>query len=1224
MAVFVAELKKLSEHCGYTDDQLKENLRDRLICGINNERWQKRLLTEDKADYQKVLDVALSLEAVEKGVNDLQAGTGSVNNLQGRHQSGAQLPKREGNRDAKACYRCGRTNHNPTECYFKEAVCRRCGIKGHIARACKNKLAAGGQPQDHRSTFGKKPQTRAHHLVDDQQDEADSDEYSQYALNTMSRERTKPMMVSVSLNGSKVNMEVDTGASLSVISFDTYQSLWPKRSAPALRKSRVKLSTYTGEHVPIAGVISVQVVYEDQQKELDLIVVQGKGPNLLGRDWLLVLRLDWSRLNQLTHSCSEKCHEIVDKHANVFKEELGLVQGVKAKLHVDPQAQPRFFKPRKVPYALRGKVEAELDRLESEGVIEKVPTSDWAAPIVPVVKQDGSVRICGDYKLTINQAAKTESYPLPRIEDIFASLSGGQSFTKLDLAHAYNQIELDDESKELVTINTSKGLYRYNRLPFGVASAPAIFQRTIENILQGIPNVSVYLDDILITGKTEEEHLRTLEEVLSRLEKAGIRLRRGKCAFMLKSLEYLGHRISGKGLQPTDKKVKAVRAAPAPTNLTQLKSFLGLINYYCKFMPNLSNTLSPLYRLLQKGTRWQWGKEQQDAFETAKSQLTTDRVLVHYDPTKSIILACDASPYGLGAVLSHKLDNGEEKPIAFASRSLAAAEKQYSQLEKEALAIVFGVRRFHQYLFGREFEILSDHKPLQGIYRETSGIPSMASARIQRWALTLSAYNYRIKFKAGKENSNADLLSRLPLPETPTQVPDPGETVLLMEALNSSVVTAAQVKAGTVRDPVLAQVMDALLQGKSLAATEQLQPYRARMTELSIQDGCILRGTRVIVPPSRRSAMVDLLHESHPGMCKLKALARSYVWWPGIDEDLEAKVRNCVVCQESRPLDRPVPIHPWEWPQKPWSRLHLDYAGPLFGKMYLVLIDAHSKWIEAKGVSSATSAATIEQLTSIFSVHGLPEVLVTDNGSCFTSTEFKEFIKQNGIHHICTAPYHPASNGQAERAVKIIKDSLKRATQQSRDMELSKFLFHYRLTPHTTTGIAPAELLLGRRPRSCLDLVKPDLSQQVQRKQLTQVANRGGRADKQFDIGSAVLAKNFSSGRRWLEGTILHASGPASFTIELTDGRVIRRHVNHIRPGTTQTQATPVVTTEDWTDLVPSEGGRQVPELAEEEPAVDPAAEEPAVPVPRHPRHSSAPPTRRSTRPRVRPDYYGH
>ena len=307
------------------------------------------------------------------------------------------------------------------------------------------------------------------------------------------------------------------------------------------------------------------------------------------------------------------------------------------------------------------------------------------------MKGDGTIRICGDYKQTVNRAAKTDAYPLPRIEDLFAFLTGGQLFTKLDLAHAYQQVPLDKDSQLVTTINTHKGLYCYNRLPFGIASAPAIFQRAIEAILQGIiPHVCVYLDDILVTGVNSDDHLQTLEAVLTKLEEAGIRLKHSKCSFMLPSLEYLGHKISSKGLQPTSQKVKAIHEAPAPKDVSQLKSFLGLLNYYCKFLPNLSMTLSPLYKLLQKKTNWQWGTEQQEAFTKAKQSLTSDCLLVHYDPDKDLVLACDASPYGIGAVLSHKMEKSDDKPIAFASRTLATAERHYSQLDKESLAIIFG------------------------------------------------------------------------------------------------------------------------------------------------------------------------------------------------------------------------------------------------------------------------------------------------------------------------------------------------------------------------------------------------------------------------------------------------------------------------------------------------------------------------------------------------------
>ena len=259
---------------------------------------------------------------------------------------------------------------------------------------------------------------------------------------------------------------------------------------------------------------------------------------------------------------------------------------------------------------------------------------------------------------------------------------------------------------------------------------------------------------------------------------------------MLPSIEYLGHKISDKGIQPTEEKVRAIVKAPAPNNVTQLKAFLGMLNYYAKFLPNLSSNLAPLYKLLQKKVRWLWSEEQRQAFQQAKQALTSAKVLVHYDPSKKLILSCDASPYGVGAVLSHKLEDGTEHPVAFASRSLSPAEKKCAQLDKEELAIVFGVRHFHHYLLGRRFTIYSDHKPLLYLFSEDKAIPTMASSRIQRWALTLSAYDYDIVFKPGSQHANADVLSRLPLPDHPTSVPLPQETVLLMEVLQASPVTA--------------------------------------------------------------------------------------------------------------------------------------------------------------------------------------------------------------------------------------------------------------------------------------------------------------------------------------------------------------------------------------------------------------------------------------------------
>ena len=249
-------------------------------------------------------------------------------------------------------------------------------------------------------------------------------------------------------------------------------------------------------------------------------------------------------------------------------------------------------------------------------------------------------------------------------------------FTKLDLSHAYQQIKLDEQSRQYVTINTHKGLFTYNRLPFGISSAPSIFQRVMESLLQGIDGVCVYIDDILVTGQTDQQHLSRLVDVLKRLQQAGLKLKKSKCSFLRPSVDYLGHTISAEGLRTSDAKVNGILKAPAPTNVSELRSFLGLVNYYGKFLPDSATTLAPLYGLLQKKTKWTWGQSQKEAFTKIKELLKSSRVLVRFNDKLPIVLACDASPYGLGAVLSHKLPNGDERPIGFASRTLTVAGKK--------------------------------------------------------------------------------------------------------------------------------------------------------------------------------------------------------------------------------------------------------------------------------------------------------------------------------------------------------------------------------------------------------------------------------------------------------------------------------------------------------------------------------------------------------------------
>ena len=396
---------------------------------------------------------------------------------------------------------------------------------------------------------------------------------------------------------------------------------------------------------------------------------------------------------------------VLNRHQVVFKPGLGTIKGHKADIQVKGGVSPVFRKARPVPYAVKVKVDREIERLEHEGVIKKVESSEWASPIVCVPKRNGSIRICGDFKVAVNPLLISSQYPLPNAEDMFAPLAGGNIFSKLDLSNAYQQLELTEESQKYLTINTYKGVYAHQRLTFGIATAPSIFQAVMDQILRGMANVVCYLDDILIASRTEEEHLATLDDVLSRLEKYGVVVNQSKCEFRTSSVEYLGHRIDEDGLHPLNDKIAGIVDAPSPTNVSELRVYLGLINYYAKFMSNRTTMLKPLHNLLRAGEKWVWSEECESVFQENKTELLTNRVLMYYDSERALKLDCDALQYGVGAVLSHLIDNGEERPIAFVSRSLTKSETNYAQLEKEALTLILGVKNFHKYLYGRSFTL---------------------------------------------------------------------------------------------------------------------------------------------------------------------------------------------------------------------------------------------------------------------------------------------------------------------------------------------------------------------------------------------------------------------------------------------------------------------------------------------------------------------------------------
>lgn len=980
-------------------------------------------------------------------------------------------------------------------------------------------------------------------------DDSSGDEKKLYTLvahKTTDGRMVKPIFKKITWDGVPVTMLIDTGSPVSVISMSLFkqnQSRWPPPSSTTLR-----LSCFLGE-LPVVGELHMKATCEGHDIQGTLVIVDTPGPALCGRDTIkafnncgvaMMIPNFVATLNtRKEDGTSQQLQTLLKEFEDVFSPGLGLYKGPPVKLILKENATPRFCKARTVPYALTTKVSDALDRLVADGVISPVMAAEWATPVVPVVKTDGSIRLCGDFRLTVNVATVTEQYPLPRVDDIFARLNGGEVFSTLDLTQAYNQLPLDNEAKKLTVINTHKGLFCFNRLPFGISSAPAIFQRHMDSLFKDLPGVQAYLDDIIVAEKRNDTSL--LKQVLQRLRDYGLRLNIKKCKFRQEEVTFLGHRVDANGLKPKDDNIEAVLQAPVPKSVSELKSFLGLINYYAKFLPNLSTVLAPLYNLLTKGATWKWQQVHEEAVRKVKQAIQASKFLTHFDPNKPLKLECDASPVGVGAVLSHRI-NGTDYPIGFRSRTLSKAERNYSQLEKEALALVFGVTRFKDYLYGNHFVLVTDHKPLTGLFNPGKAIPPMAAARIQRWALLLDNYHYTLQYRRGIENSNADALSRLPLPNKlhDTSTEDPPEYVLYSECWEKKAISVRDVAHFTETDPLLQQVKFWIKKGwPKFLSEEQIRfrPYFSKKAELTYYQDLVYWGHRIVLPTALNRRILDLLHETHPGMATMKNIARSLFWFPGLDGEIERLVRECPACVQAAampPAQTPVP---WPTTGEKWSRLHADYAGPIEGHMILVVVDSETKWIEAVPTKSATAEVTVEALRAMFARFGLPRTLVTDNGPQFTGFHFRNFLAQNQVKHLTTAPYHPQSNGLAERAVRTLKEGLKKNYEIPLQTRISRLLFRYRRTP-VKEGKSPAELLLGYQIRTKLDCIMPT-TEAVKAKPCNE-------REQRWQAGQRVWTRTFQPRKKWIPGIVRDQQGKRMVTVDTTQGTE-RRHFDQVR-----------------------------------------------------------------------------
>ena len=597
-------------------------------------------------------------------------------------------------------------------------------------------------------------------------------------------------------------------------------------------------------------------------------------------------------------------------------------------------------------------MEKELKRLEKLDIIETVEgLTPWISPIVVVPKKPGEVRICVDMR-EVNKPIKREKHLMPTIDDLIADLNGATHFSTLDLSSGYHQLELTPESRYVTTFNTHVGLRRYKRLPFGINAASEIFQESIREILTGLPGCKNISDDIIVFGKGQIEHDKNLRGVLQRLKENNLRLNKDKCEFSKTEIKFYGHIFSSSGLRPDPVKVEAIYKARPPQNPSEVKSLLGMAQYVSRFIPNYATITTPLRLLTRQDTPWKWGQEEQRALDKLKEALIGDQVMSYFDPRKKTEIIVDASPAGLGGLLMQ-----EGKVLSYASRALSDVESRYSQTESEMLAVVWGVEQFHLYVYGAQFSVITDHKPLIGIFKNHK----QTSPRIERWKLRLMPYNCQLIYRPGRDAENpADFVSRHPS-STASEEQSVAEDYVNYVCTNAvpKAMTLEEIKQETKRDAEMQAVIKAVETDQW--SNPEVQNYKKLKEELSVFNGLVLRRNRIVIPSTLRSKAVDLAHGGHQGIVKTKQLIRDKVWFPGIDKLAEEKVKNCLCCQAASTKSPPLePLRMTPLLSAPWKEVAVDFAGPFPSSDYIMVVtDEFSRFPEVEILTSTSARAVI-------------------------------------------------------------------------------------------------------------------------------------------------------------------------------------------------------------------------------------------------------------------------
>ena len=1196
---FVNRLRKNASSCNY-GDLCDEMIRDRIVIGLQDNQQRARLLREADLTLERTLTLCRTSELTQQQLQKIEGE--SVHFAKSKYKS-QQMKTQQ----IKNCKFCG-DSHPRGKCPAYGTTCSKCNKDNHFPSVCRSdsyrkqsySSSHSSGRRFNRGTGGKS--AKIHAVGTEEEEQYDSEE----SIYMFSENNQKKYMANIIIKipeadeTRQITFQVDTGATCCTLTYDDYKRI----SNQKLEPSDTTLKLYDNSTIKPLGKVRLECFANKMKRKIHFQVVKEAPVSLLSGRASEALKLFETsdcvfHLQNQAEQESLTQEQILSQYSDIFTG-LGKLPGV-YKIEMDPDIKPVQHNPRRVPLPVKAELKKKIRGLEQAGIIQKVtePTP-WISSMV-VVRKPNKLRICLD-PMDLNKGIKRNHYPTPTIDDLSPNLANAKIFSVVDAKDGFLQVVLDSKSSFLTTFWTPFGRYRWLRMPFGIKSAPEEFQRRLDECLEGLENISVIADDILIygTGDTPEEaeasHDKAISALFQRCRERGLKLNKKKIRYKLQNVAYMGHIFGAEGIKPDPEKTRAVLEMEKPSDVQGVQRLIGVVTYLAKFLPQLSTVSEPLRRLTDKDSEFDWLPQHEEALQQIKKLISVAPVLRYYDVNLPVTLESDSSDVGLGAVITQ-----QGQPIAYASRALTKTERNYAQIEKECLSIVFAAERFEHYILGKEnVKAYTDHKPLMTICKK----PILTSPkRLQRMRLRLQKYSLDIEYKSGSTMHISDTLSRasLPIEDTEKKKADclifqleeksrEFEEVDFEDSLFISNERLNTIREATHTDVTLTTLMGVIKSGwpddktHTPLCIREYWPYR---DELATQNGIVFRGTRIIIPTSMRPEMIKRAHRSHLGIQYTQNTAREIMYWPRMTADLQGAVQNCQTCEQAKPAQQKETMMSHPIPKLPWQVLASD-CFEINNTHYLVVVDLYSDYIDFCDLKDMSSNTLITALKPIFATHGTPNVIITDNGTNYASREFTKFATEWEFQHITTSPHHHKANGRAEAAVKIVKHMLQKVNSEGGDIYKSILEWRNTVTPGSTSS--PAQRLMSRRTRSfmpCADsMLQPQVIKDVphaiiKRRQMSkQHYDKGAKNLPKLIVGQPVNVKAHPQQphSNWKAGHVVAIEPHRRYAVEV-EGRTYRRNRVHIRdradtsnnldsPETVPVMTSPITETTDKTPSV--------------------------------------------------------